>query len=83
MSKKIYLSVYHRGQVNGWDRFFDETCSEVLFKFLDTKIQEKLISESTIPLTTNSIVYYSYTVCGNYFFSIKWEDYQCLILSSY
>lgn len=83
MSNKIHLSGYHQGDIDGNQRFFDETTTEILFKFLDNQIQVRFVKELNYIPEPDSIVYFCSSAGGNYFFSVKINDKECLILTSY
>jgi hypothetical protein len=80
---KVYLSGYHQGDIDGQHRFFDETSSEMLFKFLNSDIQVKFVKELNYIPDPESIIYYSSSAGGHYFFAIKSDKGQCLILTSF
>jgi hypothetical protein len=79
----VYLSVYFRGCVDGQHRFFDNSTEEMLFKFLCSTIQDKLISDLGYVPDSESIVYYCTPAGGNYFFTVKYGSNQCLVLTSF
>lgn len=79
----IYLSGYHHGDIDGNQRFFDETTSEMLFKFLDNQIRVRFVKELEYIPEPDAIVYYCSSAGGNYFFSMKIGKDQCLILTSF
>ena len=80
---KVYLSGYHKGDIDGYQRFFDNTCSEMLFKFLNNEIQVKFVQELNFIPESDSIVYYSDSAGGSYFFAIKINEKEGLILTSF
>ena len=79
----IYLSVYLKGNIEGQQRFFDETTSEMFFKFLDNQIRVRLVKELNYIPEPDAIVYYCSSAGGNYFFSMKEDNGKCLILTSF
>lgn len=78
-----YTRGYHKGDIDGYQRFFDDTTSEMLFKFLANEIQVRFVKELNYVPEPNSIIYYCTSAGGNYFFSVKITNTEGLILTSF
>lgn len=77
------LSIYQKGEIKGFERFFDKDCSRIRLKFLSAGIRLQIHVLLKDKEQFNPWIFYSESTSDNYFFAIQTSSEECLILTGF